>query len=122
MKKRLVNPTDDDLNAAFAEYVAGLEAFPTSTGGWVCYERRGDWKIMIPMLDYSKSVNAVLPWLEKQPYPDIGRVANGDWKVTFYLNMDSGGDEKTVYAIDESLPRAIVIALLRAHNVEVEIP
>lgn len=44
---KLTNPTDDELNAAFAEKVAGWDHFPAGYPRW------------------THSADAVLPWLEK---------------------------------------------------------
>src|SRR6478736_1710708 len=137
---KLINPTDRDLNAAFAEKVAGWRRDGPQRGEKktvVCrlcdteYDalrpQRG--QIMVVWANggiggtfpaWATSFDAVLPWIEKQPYPAIGRIANGDWKVKLYLNVDSGGDEREVIGISALLPRACVIALLRAHGVEIE--
>lgn len=117
---KLIDPTDDQLNVAFAEYVCGWirrdmgkigthkkpDAFH-SARGWECNE--------INPTQFTTSSDAVLPWLEKC-YCQIG--FGPAWRVTI-----EGGRTNKINAathLDDSLPRAAAIALLRAHGVEVE--
>ena len=60
----------------------------------------------------TKSAGAVLPWLEKMPTVHI------HWDGKFYKVHVS--DRIYPYGLDERFPKAAVIALLRAHRVEVE--
>jgi hypothetical protein len=117
---KIINPTDDHLNAAFAEKVAG----------WFRCERMGKQVLYDPegghvligdthcMPKFTESMDAVLPWLEKFNGHTNGPEINfqsGQWEVI--LNGCTTRDRATC----ASLPRAAVIALLRAHGVEVEV-
>ena len=116
---KLINPTDDELNAAFAEKVAGWKlnfagpsAFGTNLNPY-WEDEKGRAQFDGPWFVYS--ADAVLPWLEKHG-PSIERLGfTGVW--TIRLNDSQLLGE----AADKSFPRAAVIALLRAHGVEVEV-
>lgn len=111
---KLVNPTDEELNAAFAEHVA--EAFLPNDG---LFGFAGPWKFKgsrevlqgfdaIPR--YTQSTDAVLPWLEKCPYWAVDGGPNKPWMV-----LAGAGEAEA-----DTFPRAAVIALLRANGVQVE--
>lgn len=110
---KLTNPTDDELDEAFDVHVAE----PFSFKGIV--ERCG-LKMTTP--EYCRSMDAVLPWLQKW-YCQINYYAGAEgarpgWRVIIEMNpMDKrqGGE-----CFDQSLARAVVITLLRAHGVEIE--
>ncbi len=125
----MLNPTEDDLNAAFAEKVAGWKnvfkgehtgifyGYPPIPTGVGC----GD----APLPRFTQSTDAVMPWLARH-VTETGCL----WSITvrpdglFLVNqgyqdesgpMLDGGQGADVE--DKSLPRAIVIALLRARGV-----
>ena len=113
---KLTNPTDDQLDAAFAEHVAGWKN---------CDDRSmlGDAPNMefaydehVKITRFTRSADAVLSWLEKWPrnWTKTGRMCVG---LETWSDEDGIGD---VEAVAESFPRAAVIALLKAHGVEVE--
>lgn len=114
---KLINPTDAELNHWFADVVCQWrkEFKPSPPDrviyGWV--DKYG--KDVPPTPWFTDSADAVLPWLEK----------SDSWNMQF----DQGEMEETVVNVwspnhgnftgQSILPRAIVIALLRAHGVEV---
>lgn len=125
------------LNAAFAERVAGYECahewfcsssrVPKRGSSFACRKCgrkvRGGGNARIPP-DFCASMDAVLPWLEKwrldvapQRSININQANNCamEWHVSL-LDEEDGSDS---FAADKSLPHACVIALLRAHGVEV---
>jgi hypothetical protein len=121
--KKLLNPSDDSLDFAFAAVVAGIAPDSPDIGGdplrgLYCGDSG---RRHVPR--FTRSMDAVLPWISKQSI-DTGAV----WSITVYLDgsfMVNAGhqDENSKDAPsgeDKSLPRACVIALLRAHGVEVE--
>lgn len=114
----MTNPTDKELNAAFAEKVCGWETGPDGYGdGDKYYEKTPPhhspgYTYKFP---FTTSVDAVLPWLEKW-HAEIGHLLTSGWLV---LLKESAISEKYVAASCLSFPRAAVIALLRAHGVEV---
>jgi hypothetical protein len=101
---KLTNPTDEQLDRAFAENVAQLtpEAITFLLG-------TGDGK-----LGYTKSVDAVLPFLEGGLLQFASARTSKRWTVRAWRQNEP------VMASDDSFSRAVVIALLRAHGVEVE--
>ena len=147
---KLINPTDDELNAAFAEKVAGWRCFKEQRGDYalcVCYEahEQDPFKHWNPkeealrMARYSpvscieavkigffgrslpkftRSFDAVLPWLEKMASVEICQMYSGGVRTSWAV------DVSVKYAIECAqhpfLPRAAVVALLRAHGIEVE--
>lgn len=101
---KLVNPTDDQLNNAFAQNVAM----------WSPNDHDE------PMPDWCKSADAVMVWLERSPF---------DFQINYYqtsslwtvgLTGRFTSSRQFSGKSDEGMPRAAVIALLRAHGVEVE--
>lgn len=118
---KLVNPTNEQLNAAFAEKVVGWVWIPLAEGapyweGNYWMDREGvmhDPKASDCL--FTTSADAVLPWLEKTDDPDAA-YRDGLWSVAFYVDKENNW----VKGEDKSLPRAAAIALLRAHGVEVE--
>lgn len=110
---KLINPTDDELNAAFAVAVAG---YVQREGGWEIPPMRAIWT---EPLDFTRSMDAVLPLMEK-----AGAWA-ADWcpiisnrEAAYKVWLRKSGIE----AVGPTLPRACVIALLRANGVEVVCP
>jgi hypothetical protein len=129
MKPTLTNPTDDQLNAAFAEHVAGFKhggmnigGDPNNTFGWSMtgpgskdpaaplHEKLSFWWTS-DLPKFTRSMDAVLPWLKKAGLWECGYSAHHDG---YWVTVSYGHDSE-----DKSLPRAAVIALLRANGVEV---
>lgn len=109
---KLTNPTDDELNATFAEKVAGLR-------GPDDYRSRELWE-KLKNTPFVTSADAVLPWLEKAEWFNVSRPSN-DGKGHFYCEVDlDSKNEVEAIAYADTFPKAICIALLRAHGVEVE--
>lgn len=112
------------LNTAFAEKVAGLSGLRQSTR-WEVTDPpsppvvligidSGYNKVEVP--NFCGSADAVLPWLEK----------SGAWAMDWcpiISNRDAAYKvwlrKRGIEAIGPTLPRAAVIALLRAHGVTV---
>lgn len=124
---KLIRPTDDELNAAFAEKVCNWSKGDDGYGYETVYnERVAPYKTVGPVwrFNFARSADAVLPWLEKcymetdwlggpvRHYTDAG--GGACWRVRLPGKFDGEVE-------DNSLPRACVIALLRAHGVEVEL-
>lgn len=131
----MTNPTDDQLNALFAEKVAGWTAHRQMildkhyiarwAAPWI-----PEW-VNMPTLPteppkFTDSMDAVLPYLDRHPWAarsarDGQYEACINWPENDCGKSDLGGK---VYmslcrAVGEAdtLPRACVIALLRAHGV-----
>lgn len=114
---KLIRPTDDELNAAFAEKVCGaievedgMMRLKNENVRGVEFER---WRA-IP--DFTQSADVVLPYLEKL----VRRSAFNDHTITvtgenYYIDGPGGNLSKA-----PTLAKACVLALLRAHGVEVE--
>lgn len=115
---KLINPSDDELNAAFAEKVAGWFIHPDC--GRLCPPNLPpafNLGALPGVPAFTRSFDAVLPWLEK----------DGAWAMDWcpiISNRDAAYKvwirKKGVEALGPSLPRAAVLALLRARGVEVE--
>jgi hypothetical protein len=146
---KLKNPTDDELNAAFAEKVAGWRCYKEQRGEYalaVCYEanERDPWEhwdkkkeaqsktkyTSISCADavkigffgrglprFTTSADAVLPWLDNPK-------SIAWWEARLRLNgkhqVICHQSEIDAYPAEaDTFPRAAVIALLRAHGVEI---
>lgn len=107
-----VNPTDDELNAAFAEKVCGWKRIVGAAN--VAFETPVGTRGTAP--EFTKSADAVLPWLIKFSVT-IQKVAEEEWDVGVEPEDE---DLRTQYHHDKYLARACAIALLRAHGVEIE--
>lgn len=113
--KTLTNPTDEQLNAAFAEKIAGWTQTVQSHVWWNKHAQ-------CQVANFTTSADAVLPWLEKW------REGDPDYRAcTMSLSSDGryhvelrGFDEPNQYAKHAILAKAIVAVLLRAHGVEIE--
>lgn len=143
---KLIKPTDDELNACFAEKVAGWTYWKSKHGHWHVTSPSGHvtvgdlyakfdeetgeklpevpWWKDAELPDFTQSAAAVLPWLEKH----VAKIAHrcSQWEVL--IHMGWSGNEQMPFAKsndfeywDRSFPRACVIALLRAHGVGVEL-
>jgi len=121
--------TDADLNALFAEKVAGWKRLPENT--CPCGENCGSWELPDASIqyldDFTSSMDAVLPYLEKKEvveviYNDNPYTGSKGYSVqvadsfTEDLKEPSG---QSGWVKDPSLPRACVLALLRAKGVGV---
>jgi hypothetical protein len=126
---KLVNPTDDQLNAAFAEKVAGYFSNPVfkPQHSWCRKSPTGE----IVVLDglgalppFTRSMDAVLPWLEQCLSARCENLIGG-WNVKICYRGELTPSNPLGHCYSEAmnrvLPRAAVIALLRAHGVEVEL-
>jgi len=126
-KITLTNPTDDELNAAFAEKVAGALAvcdgmmrLPDAKCGKQAFE---SWK-RYP--EWATSADAVLPLLERDGWDWEHRFSTS-WtaKKQTLESVTIWGPSKEFVARHDyvkgecTFPRAACIALLRAHGVEV---
>jgi hypothetical protein len=134
---KLINPSDLELDDAFTTRIAGrrwckwlfhgtwiyaredriLDWVPT-TEGFAIVDRPPDlvgWQGHVER--FTESAGDVLPWLEKCQWFDISYApARG-----FHCMLTLNSDEATEADADAStFPKAAVIALLRAHGVEVE--
>lgn len=94
---KLTNPTDNELNEAFAKNVCK----------WTV-ER---W----PSPDFVNCADAVLIWLDKT-YWQVQQTS----KANKPLRVRIGSEQDSCFGESDTFPRAAVIALLRAHGVEVE--
>lgn len=131
---KLTNPTDDQLDAAFAEKVAGWkmlrqELFGTHYIPRWCPPNMPDAVNMLALdtkpPPFTRSMDAVLPWLEKMPSFEIVALAYSvvgeryECRVWPTLSQSSGANN--VFLGRADIPStAAVIALLRANGVEVE--
>jgi len=108
---KLINPTDDELNAAFAVAVAG---YVQREGGWEIPPMRVIWT---EPLDFTRSMDAVLPWLNAPGW--LWHISNDEIHTDkpFTACVHRGLAEAS--ASDTNAPLACVIALLRANGVEV---
>lgn len=107
---KLTNPTDEQLNAVFAEKVAGMRFDPDE--GWRCKD--GFSTTAPDYNDFTRSADAVLPWLDR-----VGWTCDNSYDEVVRIWGHRGRSEHFIHT-DKSFPRAAVIALLRARGVEVE--
>lgn len=124
---KLLNPTDDELNAAVTKYI--VKSVPCD-----------QWKLFMHdsmiqgdcghanchptqmQINYCKYADAILPWLEKWPLTNAQLVPSAGVKWYVDITLKAGMAEKTEYARGrgETLAKACVLALLRANGVEIE--
>ena len=106
---KLINPTNTQLNVAFAEYIA---KWPKTEINSALH-----WGVDWFGPTYTNSADIILPWLEKLTYGGtimfLGHTPK--WRVQICMRNDLNFE-----ADAESFARAAVIALLRAHGVEIE--
>jgi len=105
---KLVNPTDRDLNWTFLKVIC-----------------KKSMSMVLDVPPFTESADLVLPWLEKLGAYVSLRYWNGEWADPpgWYLSLwenDENGPQIGEYVGDMSFARAAVIALLRAHGVEIE--
>lgn len=148
---KLTNPTDYELNAAFAETVAGwtwrheVGAFAFPTRQMLCPP---DWRGVFmwgeqtwkdgrgssspagliteeynPMPPYTTSADAVLPWLIKHSMWDAEQFLPLALcrKGCAFQVRLKNVPDKIIVGDGDTFPRAAVIALLRANRVDVEL-
>jgi hypothetical protein len=132
---KLTNPTNEELNAAFAEYVAGWMWRPERGGAWFLKSKDDDpykWAritdatgadIGISGLRFATEANAILPWLEYGR--EVGQRVTMEMGFTrWHIRIHRKNPDGLYPLIDESpwgdaetFPRAACIALLRANGV-----
>lgn len=120
---KLTNPTDAELNAAFAEKVAGYFSNPIfkPQHSWCRKSPTGDIIVLNglgALPDFTTSADAVLPWLEKELLWNTQGVP-GKRYITQVM-IEGPPPMGYVEGRDKSFSKSAVIALLRAHGVEVE--
>ena len=116
---KLLNPKDDELNAAFAEKVAGLANISDwGAAGWHARDpKEGTRSPMRAIPDYVASTDAVLPWLEKHQWLSE-RFEPGPHNHTYQVWLGESPWDKS--GGGPTLAKAAVVALLRANGVDVE--
>lgn len=114
---KLIKPTDAELNDAFAEHVCGMKLVNSETWGkiWISTDVGGEC-YMSETRNWICSADAVLPWLEKQRAWMCEKLWESD-KTRIIVHVS---DPRGASAEADTMPRAAVIALLRAHGAEVE--
>ncbi len=128
---KLLNPTDDELNATLAEKIAGWRDVSFEEGEDADVESRtiypwmgmagwppdGRKRRLIPQ--FTKWADSVLPWLNKHsPWR-----ADGGGEHGFMVQVWKGpSPDGNCYATanNRDLCRAAVVAILRANDVDVE--
>ncbi len=119
---KLTNPDDTELNVIFALEIAGWTW--TTAGGMFLVDPKDGLIHNVP--DFVKSVDAVLPWMEKCKGASIlFDPIFGDpiWRVDCALKEEECDfpEWRTDNAFaHNSLAKAAVVSLLKAHGVEVE--
>jgi hypothetical protein len=108
---KLTNPTKVQLDAAFTRYVVKENCQAVQLGGNY-FTPDGQPYRFTP---YSRSLDAVRPWMEKKCVVRYSAMTGWMWEI---IAWDETG--KSHCCTNESFPLAIVVALLKAHGVEVE--
>lgn len=110
--------TDAQLNELFAVEYAGWEWQDGNAPSMFPPRWRMPDGMWTRELVFCTDLNAVLPWLEKYEFVSIDRVKGAGWQVAIlhHKELDSGGYEEGIIAKawEDTLPRAGVIALLKA--------
>lgn len=136
---KLINPTDDQIDAAVAEHVAGNPMRKVRREIWVeggCFAApTGEYEEVYEkeIARYSRSMDAVLPLLFDHAWTSrsmgMSGMPEGQSHPHFivrvreipHVNSDGSNNFDIWHeAFAHTLPRAGCIALLRAHGVEVE--
>jgi len=112
---KLTNPTDRALDLAFAQSVAGWTEAKTDKK--CCYNSEGNHCYWSDVPEFTHSADAVLPWLEGETWFYV-ETQSCTVPTTWVVSVST--TDGLVKAQGPSFPRAAVIALLRAHGVEVE--
>lgn len=122
-KPTLVNPTNDQISAAVAEFVAGWKRTPEEAKSVWCTGKRGPGRTMFrnKCSPFATSADAVLPLLEK--YGAIASRLPLVWSITLAEKTPDDGQIYSVKVLARAkattFPLAACIALLRAHGVDV---
>ncbi len=135
---KMINPTEDQINAAVAEKVAGWTKVDLVHGcfGWK-HPRPSDGELSIyPLESFTRSMDAVLPLLEKHHWNCRSHGMSGsthgyphctvtvtEFPVSEHPERFGTQHEGHCFSGDSiatALPLAACIALLRAYGVEVE--
>jgi hypothetical protein len=120
---KLINPTPEELNVCFAEKVAGWKRLETVGEGpkWDtgtdCLCIGSGFAYRVPR--YTQSAELVLPKLENWSRTRPGYVTINLLTDTWRIWLDTDPWTR-IHVSDSSFAHAAVIALLRAHGVEVE--
>ena len=113
---KLTNPSDDELDEAFAEHVAGWKKRMDYVAARPAWDMGGGMWWANGSGNFTKYADSVLPYLDKAANIKDGgywRVVSNDLGVSVEINYEH-------YPVADTFPRACVIALLRANGVEVE--
>lgn len=125
-KLTLTNPTDDELNATFAVEIAGWRDVRFEEGEDVNIDAReiypwegmagwppdGQKRRLIPR--WTAHFDTILPWIKERCVVRYSLTTGWRWEVMAWdKNLDSYSWS------DECLPYAAVLAILRAHGVEI---
>lgn len=113
---KLIDPTDDELNRAFAEHVAGM----TQCESLVDVDEKR-WCGKPPT--FTEYADAVLPWLEKWDCRTLSAWRGTEWTCFVCTEEESFPEWEGVVGFDGSAAnpaKAVVICLLRANGVEIE--
>lgn len=121
---KLTNPTDNELNAAFAEKVAGFTMkrnHARKMNTWVAPDGEV-WHVS--RMEFNRSADAVLPFLPKTTEEGWWNCSGPSDKGLFFCEVQFGEDEAPVSREGRSWGKtpvlAMINALLKAHGVEVE--
>lgn len=118
------DPTDDQLNAAFAEHVAGWRRLKRD-GGNQLIGVSGPSSLYSVIPVFTASFDAVLPWLAKHDWWQIEQDRGIEkthppcWCSIFY-HKDGAADYDTHVGQAHTPAKAAVLALLRARGLKVE--
>jgi hypothetical protein len=132
---KLIDPTDDELNESFAVIVAGFTCahkwkhkHEHSSGkrgaAYVC-ERCG--KSVVGggnanvCSHYTESVDLALPYAESDDWwINIEKCPTNPKYMIYVYRERPYTENKVAEIMDDSLARGLVLALLRAHGIEIE--
>lgn len=121
--KKLIKPTDREIDAAVAEHVAGMVPVSNCPCGEGCTDSWQNPDGSVEWLPrFSGYVDVVLPLLEKWKEGNTLFIAGTNIGSERAWGVESIDNSRNVRVFERgvSLPRTICIALLRAHGVEVE--
>ncbi len=129
---KLTNPTDEQLNAAFAEKVAGWKRTGrrdntgeiwTNAEGVDLFDFSADLKSALQPDDFGfcTDANAVLTWLERHYLTAKYWTGQAGERPVWRIGVERAKSyQKSGQHTDMSFARAAVVAMLRSHGVEVE--
>ena len=114
----ITNPTDDELNKLFALHICNWtpRPHPAFPNGPIISWRDGDgvMKEVHSKLRFTESIDAVLPWLMQQ---NEFRVYGGQYCTAHCVVVTQF--DRIFEQVADTTPKACVLALLKAHGVEV---